>query len=134
MRAVPAFLFLLVTLYACNKDAAHQLNCESCPLRGTYVGQFHSTSGCYGCIPYLDTMYYGSFTVDTLGTDSIRIIRNYDGQLWTLQYNDTGTYERVWCCTGIESFTFKQPDSLLFFHNNGGSGGYFRQTFAGVRQ
>lgn len=133
MRAIVVFSLMITLLCSCKKDSDNQPNCNTCPVRGTYVGQFHSTAGCYGCIPYLDTIFTGTFTVDTLGLDSIRITRNYDGQQWRLLYNDTGVYERFWCCTGTEVFTFRQPDSLLFFHNNGGSGGYFRQEFNGKR-
>ncbi len=132
-------IFLLVSLFAlgitaCKKQlTTDSVVCERCKVIGVYSGTFHDVAGCYSCIPYLDTTYSGNFVVDTLPFDSIKITRNYDNYVWRFAYNDTGKYSRWGCCTVGESLEFKLPDSLTYFYNNGGSGGYFREEFKGKK-
>jgi hypothetical protein len=126
-------LLMTITLflvYGCKKDVI-SVNCERCKWVGTYSGTFHDVAGCYGCVPYIDSTYNGNFVVDTLSNDSIIIIRTYDNYEWRFAYTDTGKYSRWGCCTVGESFEFILPDTLTYFYNNGGSGGYFRQEFTG---
>lgn len=115
----------------CKKE--NTATCSGCHLIGTYAGAFRQTAGCYACTPYLDSVFTGNFTVDTLHNDSIVITRSYDNYQWRFAYTDSSVYSRWACCTVGESFTWTQTDSLIYFYNNGGSGGYFREEFAGKR-
>jgi len=133
MRVFLITLSLVMMLAACKKDDSQNTDCNGCDLIGTYNGVFHQTAGCYGCMPYLDSVFSGSFIVDTITADSIVFKRSYDNYERIFAYNDTGFYSRWGCCTVSESFTFAQPDSLKYFYNNGGSGGYFREEFYGKR-
>ena len=125
---------LLFFLNSCKKENSQSVACLGCNYTGAYQGNFHSVAACYGCPPYLDTMFSGLFSVDTIGVDSIVINRDYDSYSWRWAVNDSGEYSRWGCCTVGESFAFRQPDTLTYFYNNGGSGGYFNQTFAGKKQ
>lgn len=125
--------FIGIVFFAgCKKE--HTTNCTGCHLIGTYPGTFRQTAGCYACSPYLDSMFAGSFLVDTLHTDSIIITRSYDNYQWRFSFADSSVYSRWACCTVGESFTFTSTDSLKYFYNNGGSGGYFREEFTGKRE
>ncbi len=132
MRKAIAAILTITLITSCKKDIK-QTPCEACSLIGTYLGTFHDVGGCYGCIPYTDTTFTGSFTVDTLHNDSIIVTRNFDSYERRFAYNDT-SYSRNICCVVSESFTFKQGDSLIYFYNNGGSGGCFREEFWGKKQ
>ncbi len=132
MRPIPVIVFSVLLLQACKKET-QQTTCDACYLRGTYMGSFHQVAGCYGCMPYLDSIFTGSFIVDTLHNDSIVIKRVYDNYEWKFEYNDSAQFSRWGCCTVGESFEFKSPDSLRFYYNNGGSGGYFREEFFGKK-
>lgn len=132
--AVLIALAVSVTIYSCKKENTQQVQCTHCHLAGTYNGSFNQEAACYTCVPYLDTVFTGSFTVDTLAGDSILITRLYDNYSWRFAANDSNEYSRGGCCTVTESFEFKQPDSLRFYYNNGGSGGYFREMFEGKKQ
>ena len=126
---------LVFSVTACKKQSTPDTTvCERCKVIGIYTGIFHDVAGCYTCIPTTDTTYSGSFLVDTLPADSLKITRNYDNYEWRLAYNDTGKYNRSGCCTVTESLAFKLPDSLAYYYNNGGGGGYYRQEFAGKKQ
>ncbi len=124
------FTIVLMFVYGCKKESVHS-NCESCKWIGSYSGIFHDVAGCYGCTTYLDTIYNGSFFLDTLSNDSIQIIRSYDNYEWRFQYNDSSRYSRWGCCTVGESFELILPDTMNYYYNNGGSGGYYRQEFIG---
>jgi len=125
-------IFLLFLLSACKKESGNHTTCKACALIGNYTGNFHDVAGCYGCIPYLDSTYSGSFLVDTIHQDSILITRSYDNYEWHFLYNDTAAFSQGQPFTGV-TFTFKNGDSLFFFYNMGGSGGYFRQEFSGTK-
>lgn len=117
------------TFYSCKKDK----NSIASKWEGTYSGNFHQVAGCYTCVPYLDSTFAGLFSVRLLQTDSIAITRLYDNYSWHFVVNDSNEYYRWWCCTVGESFTFREPDSLIFCYNNGGGGGYMRETFEGKK-
>jgi len=99
---------------------------------GVYNGTFHDMSGCYGCTPYIDTTYPGYFLVDTFLNDSIIILRSFDNYSWKFKYYSTGNYSRGVQNTGV-SFYFKDQDSLHFYYNYGGSGGYSNEEFFGKK-
>lgn len=133
MRAILFSLICCTLFQACKKDSTSNTNCNACNIIGTYSGSFHQTAGCYACIPYLDSTFSGLFTVDTLNTDSIVITRSYDNYRWIFAYADSGYYSQSGCCTVIQSFDLRKLDSLTFYYNNGGSGGYFREEFYGKK-
>lgn len=132
MRKAIALILTITLITSCKKDNT-QSPCEACSLIGTYLGTFHDVGGCYGCIPYTDTTFTGSFTVDTLHNDSIIITRNFDSYERRFAYNDT-SYSGSICCAIVESFTFEQGDTLRYFYSLGGSGGYSREEFWGKKQ
>jgi len=90
---------LIAAMQSCKKEEPENTRCNACDLRGTYSGMFHQTAGCYGCTPYLDSIFAGNFTADTIHGDSIIIIRAYDNYEWKFAYNDTGNYSRWGCFT-----------------------------------
>lgn len=124
--------FLLCMISACKKEK-HD-TCKGCVYEGTYTGTIHDVAACYACVPYLDTVYQGSFSVTIIPGDSIKIVRSTDQYEWTFLLNDSAMYMRYACCTVGESFKFYSTDSLNYFYNNGGGGGYFKQEFSGVKQ
>ncbi len=132
MKSTSVILALLLLFAACKKDSGNNTSCNACALIGNYTGQFHDVAGCYSCIPYQDTTYLGGFTVDTIHSDSILIIRSYDNYEWYFLFSDTGIFSQGQMYSGM-TFTFTNGDSFYFFYNNGGSGGYFRQEFAGAK-
>ena len=119
---------------ACRKDTTLAVTCYSCRLTGNYTRQFHDIAGCNGCLPYVDSVYNGAFTVDTLVGDSLLITRLYDNYTWRFEANDSDYYYRHFNLNSTESFTFRYPDSLFFFYNIGDSGEYSRQEFTGTKQ
>lgn len=134
MRVLPACLFsFLFFINSCQK-AEQSGSCKPCSVTGVYAGTFHQTAACYGCVPYIDTIFAGTFVVDTFATDSLRVIRSFDGYEWRVAYNDSGIYYRWACCTTGESLRFSTSDSLYYFYNNGGSGGYWKIEFSGTKQ
>lgn len=133
MKNYPFTIILSVltsfVFYSCKKDK----NSVTYKWQGTYSGNFHRVAGCYACVPYLDSTFAGLFTVHLLPTDSILVTRLYDNYRWLFLANDGNEYSRWGCCTVGESFSFREPDSLIFYYNNGGSGGYMRETFEGKK-
>ncbi len=119
----------MFAFFSCKKD----VNNPDDKWVGTYLGNFHQVAGCYGCVPYLDSIFTGLFYVQMLQTDTIEIKRLYDSYVWHFAVNDSNEYSRWGCCTVGESFSFHEPDSLIFYYSNGGSGGYFRETFEGKK-
>jgi hypothetical protein len=123
-------LFLAVAnVWSCGKEE----KCQPCTLSGVYTGVFHDVAGCYGCVPFRDTMFSGSFVVESTTHDSVRITRSHDKYEWKFAFSELGKYSVAGNIPLIEEFTFKSGDSLSYFYNRGGSGGYFRTTFEGKR-
>jgi len=129
-RTLILIIIIVVGFQSCRKD-------ETWPTKtvaGTYEGEFHAVAGCYACIPYLDSTYAGNFLVEAFDKDSIKLIRSYDKYNWTFPFSADGNYSRSACCTMGESFTFTSSDSLNYFYNMGGSGGYYRITFNSIKR
>jgi hypothetical protein len=122
-------LLLVSLLVSCDKDS----QCQSCEIFGKYYGDFHDVAGCYGCIPYRDTIYRGNFLVEPLTNDSIKITRSYDEYTWRFPASTSNKYQQNSGSAWGESFDFNSSDSLAYFYNRGGSGGYFRITFEGKK-
>ena len=134
MKKFFAVIFLLAFIvFGCKKQSSSINECNGCKLIGIYTGMFHDEAGCYACVPYLDTTYNGFFSVDTIGGDSLFIIRSYDSYSWRYSMNDSNYYTRHFNLNGMEDFEFISTDSIKYYLNNGGSGGYFRQTFSGKK-
>ncbi len=114
----------------CKKNAT---DCDACRWTGSYNGVFHRVAACYGCVPYLDSTFSGSFLVSSMGNDSVLITRVYDEYTWTFKLSDNGKYAQSGGLNSGFSFTFTETDSLYFFQNFGGGGGYFRETFQGKK-
>ncbi len=125
-------LAVCVQIAACAKQQTEI--CKPCTYAGRYEGTYHNLAGCYSCVPTTDTTFGGIFFVDTLAGDSLQFINESSGQEWRFAYNDSGAYKLSGCCTYIVELEFKAPDSLIFYYNNGGSGGYFRQQFWGIKK
>lgn len=133
MKKLTPALFMLCLLAACKKETPVDVQCPACPLIGNYTGQFHQIGGPYGAQPPTDTVYTGVIAVDTLPGDSIAITVSVVNTITHWAYTDTGYYYRHFNLNDSESFTFSNNDSLYFFRNLGGSGGYFRTEFAGKK-
>ncbi len=120
-------ILMISMLFSCEKEES----CQSCKFIGQYSGTFHDVAACYGCIPFRDTMFSGTFLVQSPHGDSISILRLYDKYEWKFAVQENGLYSRGAGTPWRESFTFNSQDSLQYFSNISGGGGYFRLTFKG---
>ncbi len=122
-------IFGAMMAWSCSKEEP----CQTCSLAGVYSGVFHDIAACYGCVPFRDTVFTGSFVVTSTDHDSLKIVRSHDKYEWKFAFSSDKKYRINSNGSLWEEFTFKSADSLSYFYNLGGSGGYFRSTFEGKR-
>ncbi len=131
VKSISTFLLIFATITSCTKDES-KCN-KNCKWEGQYKGTFHDVAACFGCIPFRDTTFTGSFLIKSLEQDSILIIRSFDQYEWRLPFSENGIFSLNAGPSWGESFTFIREDSLKYYSNRSGSGGYFRTTFEGAK-
>ncbi|MBS1611381.1 MAG: hypothetical protein JST49_01020 [Bacteroidetes bacterium] len=127
MRYTLITAIAMLALAACKKEATNANQ-----IAGTYNGNFHTVGSCYGCVPYTDTTYSGSFEVSINSTgDSVTIFNPESADMITYALNDSNEYYAG--TTSYISAKFIAPDSLYYRRHFAGSGGYSTTTFEGRR-
>ena len=127
-RDICIVVLILLSIISCTKESPIQ----SHKYEGRYLGTFHDVAACFGCVPSRDTMYSGSFEVTYIQDDSINISRSHDNYQWKFALSSDSVYTLSgykWA----EIFTFKSNNTLHYYYNRSGSGGYFNTTFEGIK-